>query len=58
MYQPIGNQGGNLVFLIDLIDPKNTNLVEDVEVVFVSSFVKIYRTVSEEKSKMSQVNRG
>ena len=28
MSQPIRGQGGHLVFLID---PKNTNLVEDVE---------------------------
>ena len=29
MSQPIRGQGGHLVFLID---PKNTNLVEDVEI--------------------------
>ena len=46
MSQPIRDKGGHLVFPIG---PKNTNLVEDVEIVL---------PVSEEKSKMSQPIKG
>ena len=55
MSQPIRGQGGHLVFPIG---PKNTNLVEDVEILLPSSFVKFHSAVSEEKSKMSQPIRG
>ena len=55
MSQKIGGQGGHLVFLIG---PKNTNLVEDVEILLPISFVEFRSTVSEEKSKMSQPIRG
>ena len=56
MSQPIRGQGGHLVFPIG---PKNTNLVEDVEILLpVPSFVEFRSAVSEEKSKMSQPIRG
>ena len=57
MSQPIRGQGGHLVFPIS---PKNTNLVEDVEILLLrlSSFVEFRSAVSEEKSKMSQPIRG
>ena len=55
MSQPIRGQGGHLVFPIG---PKNTNLVEDVEILFLSSFVEFRSAVSEEKSKISQPIRG
>ena len=55
MSQSIRGQGCNLVFPIG---PKNTNLVQDVEILFLSSFVKFRSVVSEEKSKMSQPIRG
>ena len=55
MSQPIRGQGGHLVFPIG---PKNTNLVEDVETCFLSSFVEFHSAVSDEKSKMSQQIRG
>ena len=51
MSQPIRGQGGHLVFPFDL---KNTNLVEDIEVCFLSSSVEFRSAVSEEKSKMSR----
>ena len=51
MSQPIRGQDGHLVFPIG---PKNTNLVEDVEILLpeLSSFVEFCSVVSEEKSKM------
>ena len=50
MSQPIRRQGGHLVFLIG---PKNTNLVENVEILLpVNIFFKFHSVVSEEKSKM------
>ena len=60
MSQPIRGQGGHLVFLIG---QKNTNLVEDVEILLrknkiLSSFVEFHSAVSEDKSKMSQPIRG
>ena len=57
MSQPISGQGGHLVFPIG---PKNTNLVEDVEIFLpvLSSFVEFRSEVPEEKSKMSQPIRG
>ena len=54
MSQPIRGKGGHLDFPIG---PKNTNLVEGVEI-FLSSFVEFRSAVSEEKSKMSQPIRG
>ena len=51
MSRPIRGQGGHLVFLIG---PKNTNLVEDIEILLLSSFVEFHLVVLEEKSKMSQ----
>ena len=55
MSQPIRGKGGHLVFPIG---PKNTNLVEDVEILLPVNFVEFRSTVSEEKSKMSQPIRG
>ena len=55
MSQPIRGQGGHLVFPIG---SKNTNLVEDVEILLLSSFVEFRSALSEEKSKMSQPIRG
>ena len=52
MSQPIRGQGGHFVFPIG---PKNTNLVEDVEILLP---VKFRSVVLEEKSKMSQPIRG
>ena len=37
---------------------KNTNFVEDIEIIFLSSFVGFCSALSEEKSKMSQPIRG
>ena len=49
-------QSGNLGFLID---PKNKNLVEDIEIwLDISSFIEFHSTISEEKSKMYQPIRG
>ena len=50
MSRPIRGQGGHLVFMIDL---KNTNLVEGVEIL-----LPVSSAVSEEKSKNSQPIRG
>ena len=55
MSQPIRGQGGHLVFSIGL---KNTNLVEDVEIWLLSSFVEFRWAVSEEKAKMPRSIRG
>ena len=55
MSQPIGGQGGHLVFSIG---PKNTNFEETLRSCFLSSFVEFRSVVSEEKSKMSQPIRG
>ena len=49
MSQPIRGQGGHLVFPIG---PKNTNLVEEVEILLLVKFVEFRSAVSEEKSKM------
>ena len=46
MSQPIRGQDGHLVFLID---PKNTNLVEDIEYLLPVSFVEFRSAVLEEK---------
>ena len=51
MSHPIRGQGCYLVFLIS---PKNTSLVEDVKILLPSSFVEFYSAVSGEKLKMSQ----
>ena len=53
--QQIRGQGGHLVFPIG---PKNTNLVEDVEISLPSRFVDVRSAVSEKKSKLSQPIRG
>ena len=56
MSQPIRGQGSYLVFPID---PKKTNLVEDIEILLPgASFVEFCLAVLEEKSKMSQPIRG
>ena len=55
MSQPIRGQGGHLVFPIG---PKNTKLVEDIEILLPVKFVEFRSAVSEEKSKMSQPIRG
>ena len=55
MSQPIRGQGGHLVFLIG---PKNTNLVEDVEIFLPVKFRWIPLSSLAEKSKMSQPIRG
>ena len=52
MSQPIRGQGGHLDF------PKNTNLVEEVEILLPMKFVEFHSAVSEEKWKMSQPIRG
>ena len=54
MSQPIRGQGSHLVFPIG---PKNTNLVEGVEILLPVKF-EFLSAVSEEKSKMSQPIRG
>ena len=43
--------GGHLVFMIG---PKNTNLVEDIEILLLVKFIWIPLSSSEEESKMSQ----
>ena len=56
MSQPIRGQGGHLVFPNE---PKNTNLVEDVEILLPCQVsLNSVSAVSEEKSKMSQPIRG
>ena len=55
MSRPIKGLGGHLVFSID---PKHTNLVTDVDILLLASFVEFRSAVSEEKSKMSQPIRG
>ena len=56
MFQSIRGQGGHLVIPIG---PKNTNLVEDVEILLpVKVFVEFRSAISEQKSKMSQPIRG
>ena len=55
MFQPIRGQGGHLVFQIG---PKNTNLVQDVDILLPSSFVEFRSAVPEDKSKMFQPIRG
>ena len=56
MSQPIRGQGGHLVFQISL---KNTNLVEDVEILLpVKFFIEFPSAVPEEKSKITQQIRG
>ena len=54
MSQPIRGQGCHLVFLICL---KNTNLVEDVEILLPVN-IEIHAGVSEEKSTMSLPIKG
>ena len=55
MSQPIRGRGGHLVFLIG---PKNSNLVESVEILLPVKFRWILLADSTEKSKMSQPIRG
>ena len=50
MYRPIRGQDGHVVFLID---PKNTDIAEDVEILLPVKF-EFRPVVSEENSKMSQ----
>ena len=54
MSQPIKGQGGHLVFPID---QKNTNLVEDIEILLPVKF-RSFPSAFSEKSKMSQPIRG
>ena len=54
MSKPIRGQGGHLVFLIV---SKNTNLVKDVAILLLSSFVEFCSAVSEEKSKNVSANQ-
>ena len=51
MPQPITGRGG---YLVPPIDPKNTNVIEDVEVLLPMNFVEFHSSVSEEKPRMSQ----
>ena len=55
MTQPIRGQSGILLFPIG---PKNTNLVEGVEILLPVNFVEFRSAVSEKKPKMSQPIRG
>ena len=55
MSQPMRGLGGHLVFPIG---PKNTNLVENVEILLPVKFRSIRSALSEELSKMSQPIRG
>ena len=50
MCQPIRGLGGHFVF------PKNTNFVENIDIVLPVKFVEFCSAVSEEKSKMCLVN--
>ena len=49
------NQGSNFCILIN---PKNTNLVEDIEILLSVKIVEFCSALSEKKSKMSQPIRG
>ena len=51
MPQPITGRGG---YLVPPIDPKNTNVIEDVEILLPVNFVEFHSSVSEEKPRMSQ----
>ena len=51
MSQPIRGQNGHFVFPIN---PKNTNLVGDVEILVTLKYVAFCLAFSEKKSKMSQ----
>ena len=55
MSQPIRGRGGHLVLPIS---PKNTNLLEDIEILLPVKFLEFRSAVSEEKLKMSQPFRG
>ena len=55
MSQPTRGKGGHLVFPFG---PKNTNLLEDVEILLPVKFHQFRSAVSEKKSKMSQPIRG
>ena len=61
--QPIRGRGGlscngiqRIPFrgVVPLIGPKNTNVVEDVEILLPVNFAEFHSSVSEEKSRMSQ----
>ena len=45
-------------YLVFPIGPKNTNLVEDIEILIPVKFCDLHSAVSEEKSKMSQPIKG
>ena len=51
MPQPITGRGG---YLVPPIGPKNTNVIEDVEILLPVNFVEFHSSVSEEKPRMSQ----
>ena len=51
MPQPITGRGG---YLVPPIDPKNTNVIEDVEILLPVNFVEFHSSVSDEKPRMSQ----
>ena len=55
MSQPIRGQGSHLVFPIG---PKNTNLLEEIEILLPVKYVEFRSAISEKKSKMSQPIRG
>ena len=55
MCQPIRGLGGHFVFPIG---PKNTNFVENIDILLPVKFVEFCSAVSEEKSKMCLVNDG
>ena len=55
MSHSIRGRGGHLVHPID---PKNTNVVEDVDILLLMNFVEFHSAVSERKSRMAQPIRG
>ena len=54
MPQPITSRSG---FFVPPIDPKNTNVVEDVEILVPVNFVEFNSSVSEEKPRMSAIQK-
>ena len=54
MPQPITGRGG---YLVPPIDPKNTNVIEDVEILLPVNFVEFHSSVSEEKAENVSANQ-
>ena len=54
MPQPITSRSG---FFVPPIDPKNTNVIEDVEILVPVNFVEFNSSVSEEKPRMSAIQK-